>query len=329
MPVARETESARCGLPAVAWLLVTSSLLLAACTKPAPQVLGTLEYERITLPSPAAERIVSVAMREGQRVAEGSILLQLDPSHAQALLDADQALMEQQEQVLRELQAGPRIEAIARARAQLASAEAEARRAQIERKRVQELVRKGFASSADLDRAREAAAVADGQVEVARAALKELEHGTRPEQLAQAEAALNAVRARVEADRVLMSKLEVRAPREGVVDSIPYKLGDQAPVGAPLAILLVGEAPYARIYVPASLRMKIKQGDVVQVHVADRTWPGHVRMIRSEPVFTPYFALTGEDAARLSYLAEVDLGHEAVELPAGLPVRVDLRSRTQ
>jgi HlyD family secretion protein len=33
--------------------------------------------------------------------------------------------------------------------------------------------------------------------------------------------------------------------------------------------------------------------------------------------------LSGEDAARLSYLAEVSLGRDAAQLPPGLPVRVD------
>ena len=47
-------------------------------------------------------------------------------------------------------------------------------------------------------------------------------------------------------------------------------------------------------------------------------------MIRSEPAFTPYYALVGKDAARLSYLAEIELtGQEARNLPAGLPVRVE------
>jgi HlyD family secretion protein len=46
-------------------------------------------------------------------------------------------------------------------------------------------------------------------------------------------------------------------------------------------------------------------------------------MIRSEPSFTPYYALIGEDAARLSYLAELQLDKAAGELPAGLPVRVE------
>jgi len=45
--------------------------------------------------------------------------------------------------------------------------------------------------------------------------------------------------------------------------------------------------------------------------------------VRSEPSFTPYYALSGDDAARLSYLAEVTLGNDAAQLPPGLPVRVE------
>ncbi len=47
-------------------------------------------------------------------------------------------------------------------------------------------------------------------------------------------------------------------------------------------------------------------------------------MIRNEPVFTPYYALIGDDAARLSFIAEVSLGGAAAELPAGLPLRAEL-----
>jgi HlyD family secretion protein len=63
----------------------------------------------------------------------------------------------------------------------------------------------------------------------------------------------------------------------------------------------------------------------VRVFVDGResAFAGRVRMIRSEPSFTPYYALTGEDAARLSYLAEVSLDRDAAGLAAGLPVRVE------
>ena len=63
-----------------------------------------------------------------------------------------------------------------------------------------------------------------------------------------------------------------------------------------------------------------------RVFVDGRETPfaGRVRMVRSEPGFTPYYALIGKDAARLSYLAEIELtGKDAQRLPAGLPVRVE------
>jgi HlyD family secretion protein len=56
----------------------------------------------------------------------------------------------------------------------------------------------------------------------------------------------------------------------------------------------------------------------------EQVWPGTVRVVRSEPTFTPYYALTGQDATRLSYLAEIQLGPDAAQLPAGLPVWVEL-----
>jgi Multidrug resistance efflux pump len=185
---------------------------------------------------------------------------------------------------------------------------------------------KDYVAAADLDRARAAAGDADGQVAAAQAALDELLHGTRPEQIAQAQAALASATAQASAQQVLLGKLSIVAPRAGRIDNIPYKLGDQAPVAAPVVILLEGAAPYARIYVPEQQRAGVHVGDSIQVFVAgrDKPYAGKVRMLRSEPAFTPYYALIGDDAARLSYLAEITLGPAAADLPAGLPVRVEL-----
>jgi HlyD family secretion protein len=298
---------------------------LAACGKPPPQALGTLEYDRIALPAPAAERVVAIDVREGERVKAGQALLQLDPTHTQSELAAAEAQAQQQRGVLAELQAGPRGEDIDRARADLAAVQAQAREARAYYDRLVPLKGKGYVAAADLDRARAAAGNAEGQVAASRAALDELRHGTRPEQIAQAQAAVAAATAQASAQQVLLGKLAIVAPRAGRIDSLPYKLGDQAPIGAPVAILLAGDAPYARIYVPEQQRAQVRVGDAIQVFVSGRDQPyaGKVRTVRSEPDFTPYYALIGDDAARLSYLAEVTLGADAVELPAGLPVRVE------
>ena len=300
-------------------------LLLSACADDAPQALGTLEYDRITLPAPVAEKIVAIDVREGQRVEAGQQLLALERERSQAQAQAADAEAQRQREALRELRAGARGEQVAQARAALAAAQAASRDATAYYARLRPLGEQKLVAAADVDRARAAATGADAQVRQANAVLDELLHGTREERIAQGEAALQAASAQARVQQASLDKLSVVAPRAGVVDSIPYKLGDQAPIGAPLAILLVGDAPHARVYVPETLRVGVAVGDSVRVFVVGRegALAGKVRMIRSEPGFTPYYALTGEDAARLSYLAEIELGKDAAALPAGLPVRVE------
>lgn len=302
------------------------TLALTACQPAPPQALGTLEWDRVTLPAPVAERIVRIDVREGQQVAAGAPLLQLELASQAAQLAAAQAQAQQSREVLAELEAGPRQEAIAQARAALAAAQAQAHDTRAYYQRLLPLGRQQLVSAASVDSARAAADNAAAQVRSAQQGLLELERGTRREQIAQGQAALAAAEAQAGVQSVTLGKLNVVAPRAGRVDSLPYKLGDQAPVGAPLAVLLVGDTPYARVYVPEQQRARIKVGDPVRVFVDGReqAFAGQIRMIRSEPSFTPYYALIGKDAARLSYLAEVSLGKDAATLPVGFPVRMEL-----
>lgn len=314
-------------LPASRALACACLLLLASCTGKAPRALGTLEWDRITLPSPAAEKIIAIEVREGQRVQAGDVLVRLETTGLQSQLEAAAAQERRSDAALAELRAGPRGEEINRARASLMAAQAQAIEARAQFRRIEELARRQLVAAAEVDRSRAAADNADAQVRVAEQALLALVRGTRTEQIAQGEAAVQAASAQAATQRVLLEKLTLVAPRDGVVDSLPYRPGDQPPVGAPLVVMLAGEAPYARVYVPQSQRAGVKVGDALVVHVegSEQVWTGTVRMIRSEPSFTPYYALVGQDVSRLTYLAEVQLGTEAAGLPAGLPLWVGFR----
>ena len=311
-------------------------LVAASCSEPQAVALGTLEWDRIALPAPAAERIVEIQVREGQRVTPGQVLLQLDPRQTRARLRSAEAAVARQAAALEELNVGPRVEAIARARAAVEAAQAEARDQQADYRRLQELGKKNYASQSDIDAARAQAESALAQVQVAQEQLLELERGTRVEDIEQGQAALAEARAQAQAQRVLLEKLTVRAPRAGIVDSIPFKLGDEAPVGGSLVVMLAGETPYARVYVPQRLRLDVQVGGNARVYLEGlgqgegsgtasgaRSGPyaGEVRMVRNDPSFTPYYALTGDDVTRLSYIAEIQLGEDAARLPAGLPLR--------
>ncbi|MBS0212162.1 MAG: HlyD family efflux transporter periplasmic adaptor subunit [Proteobacteria bacterium] len=300
-------------------------LLVAGCAPKSPQVLGTVEWDRITLPAPVSERIAKVDVREGDAVAAGATVMTLETTRTQARLDAAKADVARLQTALDELRAGPRREDIAQARARLAGARSVATNARQALQRAQAEFAKQVIPRASLDAAIAQSGSAEADAQAAQQALAILLHGSRPEDIAQAQSAVASAQAQVDSITVDLQRVRIAAPRVGRIDSLPYRQGDQPPIGAPLAVELVGDAPYARVYVPEPLRAGVKIGAAARVTVDGRagSFAGRVRAIRAEPSFTPYYALTGEDASRLSYLAEIQLGKDAADLPIGVPVHVE------
>ncbi|MFZ6046880.1 HlyD family secretion protein [Pseudomonas sp. CR3202] len=307
--------------------------LLAGCEDPAREpLLGTLEWDRIGLPAEASETILAWRVAEGDRVHEGQLLLELDPRRLDARLKEAEGDVGLAQARLDELANGARSETMDAARATLSRNRAELTDAERTFQRIQALYQRHQVAIAELDRARAARDQAHAAVNNADAQLRELTNGTRPEQIEQATAQLQAAQGRLAQLQVTREHLSLRAPRAGRVDALPFKPGDQPPLNAELVSLLVGDAPYARVYVPASVRPQIAIGDALKVKVEGVPEPfdATVRSIASESSFTPYFALTGEDASRLVYRAELVLkGEAARQLPAGLPVQAERVSHEQ
>lgn len=309
--------------------LLLSALLLAAltgCTDADKPLLGTLEWDRVSLPAEASEVLLRIAVAEGERVEAGQLLLELDPRRQDARIAQARAEVEQATAHLAELSNGARSETIDAARADLARNRAELTDAERSFSRIAELYQRKQVAIAELDRARAARDQASAATRSTEAQLRELTNGTRPEQLEQAAAALEAARGNLAQLQVGREHLSLRAPRDGLVDALPFKVGDQPPAGAELVSLLVGEQPYARVFIPASIRAQVSVGDVMRVFVegVEQPFQARVRSIRSEAAFTPYYALTGDDASRLMYRAELVLqGEAARQLPAGLPLRAE------
>ena len=309
--------------------LLLSALLLAAltgCTDADKPLLGNLEWDRVSLPAEASEVLLRITVAEGERVEAGQLLLELDPRRQDARITQARAEVEQAAAHLAELSNGARSETIDAARADLARNRAELTDAERSFSRIAELYQRKQVAIAELDRARAARDQASAATRSAEAQLRELTNGTRPEQLEQAAAALEAARGNLAQLQVGREHLSLRAPRAGMVDALPFKVGDQPPTGAELVSLLVGEQPYARVFIPASIRAQVSVGDVMRVFVegVEQPFQARVRSIRSEAAFTPYYALTGDDASRLMYRAELVLqGEAARQLPAGLPLRAE------
>jgi HlyD family secretion protein len=307
---------------------VLALLMLCACGQGTEKsLLGTLERDRLELVAEAAEPIVSLRVREGDAVTAGQLLAELDPAPQLARLAAARATRDQAARRRDELAHGPRLEQIQQARAELERAEAQRIAAEQDYARTSQLVAQHLVADSTLDARRADRDATAASVRAARAQLAELERGTRIEQLDQAAAALAAAEAELRLLEVAAARLEIHAPRSGVVDALPYKQGERPPVGAPVVVMVADDRPYARVYVPEPLRARALPGTAATIHVdgSDRDWHGKLRFIATEAAYTPYYALSQKDRSRLSYLAEIDLAEpDARRLPTGVPVQVHL-----
>ncbi|TDJ39897.1 MAG: HlyD family efflux transporter periplasmic adaptor subunit [Gammaproteobacteria bacterium] len=313
----------------LAKILLTTLLfgVLSACTPPDNEnrVVGELASERIELSAEVAEPIVEILVAEGEAVSAGDILLRQNADRANARLVEATAALAQSQARLDELLRGPRTEQIRAARANVTGAvhDLDFRSADFER--AKEVFAKNLASPDTLDRAKAAYDAAGANLSLRRAQLEELLTGTTVEELTQAEQTVRQFEARRELALIDVDRHEIRAPMDGITDSRLFELGERPLPGQPLMILLAGEQPYARVYVPERLRVRIKTGTRAKIYVdgLENAIEGRVRWVASEAAFTPYFALTERDRGRLSFVAKIDITEDRERLPDGVPVEVE------
>ncbi len=290
------------------------------------RVVGQLESDRIEITAEVSEPIVEILVKEGQRVTAGDLLLQQDKRRILSRIRETTAALAQSKARLDELVRGPRKEQIAagRANVQGAAHDLEFRKAEYER--AQMVFQRELASPDSLDRAKAELDRAEANLQVQQARLQEMLSGTTIEELAQAQQAVRQIEARLSMLQIDLERHAPLAPVDGIVDSRLYELGERPAIGKPMLILLSGEQPYARVYVPELLRVHVSPGTNARVYVDGLAEPldGTVRWVSSEAAFTPYFSLTERDRGRLSYIAKVDILNADRRLPDGVPVEVEL-----
>tara|TARA_R110001583_G_scaffold1152_17_gene9618 strand:+ start:10300 stop:11271 length:972 start_codon:yes stop_codon:yes gene_type:complete len=300
-------------------------LLLTACNNDKPNIaLGTLERDRIAHTATVSEIITELPIRAGSKVNKGMVLVKLDDTLQTALVSKAQAQVEQAKANLDKARNGARAEEVASAKAQVAGAKAALVKSRANYARAQSLIKSNLTSQETLDNTLAARDENLAKLNSAQEQLLQLVNGTRIEDLAIAEAILATNLAVLASEQKKLSDLTITAKRYGILDNLPWNLGERVTAGSPVAIVLAGKAPFARVYIPEPYRVQIKVGDSLSVQIdgLSQLIEGKVRWISTEPAFTPYYALNQAERANLMYLAEIMLPDSAADLPIGIPVQV-------
>jgi len=243
-------------------------------------------YHPIVVSALVPGRVDELLVLEGSRVEQGQVVARLYKKDMEGDFRQAEAEVREARARLALLRAGYRKEEVAKARVDVSRLEEEVKLAEKVLARTRELVPTGAASREDLDRHASALEVARARVEAAREDLSRLEAGFRVEEVQQAEATL----ARTEAARDLaearLSYTDVKSPATGVVMERYVTTGTWLSAAEPRVVALYDPKDLqVRVDVRQANRTQVFKGQKANISTEaepGRTYPGEV--IRLEPV---------------------------------------------
>ncbi|MCI0705838.1 MAG: HlyD family efflux transporter periplasmic adaptor subunit, partial [Planctomycetia bacterium] len=163
---------------------------------------------------------------------------------------------------------------------------------------------------------------AKSALEAARGRLADLERGARTFQLEGAKAALERASADRSARQRDLARLILTATRDGIVELLPYQVGEFAPAGRAIATINSPDDLWARVYVPEARLQDVTLGEQVRFRVdaaPDRDYTGTVALIASEAEFTPRNVQTPDERINLVFAVKVIVSAGQQGLRPGMP----------
>ncbi len=300
--------------------------------KPATELVlyGNVDLRQVELAFNGSERVAAVLVSEGDRVSSAQVLARLDTSRLTPEAEQAAAQVAGQEQVVDKLRRGNRAEEIDQARANLASANADANDAHRKYDRLAALAQSSSGralSRQDLDDARSAAQMAAARLTVSQQALRLELIGPRREDIAQAQAALAGDRAQLALLQSELGDAVLVAPMAATVRSRLVEPGDMASPQKPAFSLAITDPKWVRAYVTETDLGHVRPGMKATIMVdafPRRGFAGWVGFISPVAEFTPKTVQTPDLRTSLVYEIRVFVKDPGDELRLGMPATVHL-----
>ena len=210
-------------------------------------------------------QLVTVLVEEGDRVASGTPLAQLDISNLQTQRQQFEADRARALAVLAELEAGPRAEDIAAASANVRRIEQDLALQRTQRSRREYLYERGAIAREELDTFSFGQSALQAQLEEARSRLEELQNGTRIEQIQAQRAVVQQLDAAIADVDVNIRKSTLKSPFAGIVSAREVDEGTVVGAGQSVVRLVEDAAPEARIGMPTTTASQLQPGDIQTV----------------------------------------------------------------
>ena len=287
---------------------------------------GNVDIREVDLGFRVAGRLQAMHFEEGDAVAAGQLLAELDAQPLQeALAVAEAGVLRAQAQLDR-LNSGSRPQEVQQAQARVAEAEAALENAELELARQQGLFDDGLNSRHALDAALARRDQSAARLRVNQEALGLAVEGFRQEDIAAARAALGAALARRDQAKTQVQDAQLLAPSPGVILTRALEPGAILKVGSPVYTLSLTETLYVRAYVSEASLGRVVPGTAVRIRTdsTERAFSGQVGFVSPRAEFTPKTVETPELRTDLVYRLRIVVADPDPSLRQGMPVTVEV-----
>ena len=286
---------------------------------------GNVDIRQVQLGFRVSGRIAEALVDEGDKVNAGDRLASLDTQPYQDQIRGAEAQVASARATLQKLETGPREAEIDQARAVHQERLADQQNAELAYERSARLRPSGAVSEATLDQAKAARDMATARTRSSLEALRLLEEGTRPEDIAVARANLQASEANLASAQTSLKDATLLAPEGGVILSRVREPGAIVSPSDIVYVLSLATPVWVRAYVAEPNLGRIHTGMKVEVFAdsnPDKPYSGTIGFISPVAEFTPKSVETPELRTDLVYRLRVVVDQGSNGLRQGMPVTV-------
>lgn len=326
-------------------LAAASLLILAAgCAEEAPtdriRVSGHVEATEVRLAPDAGGRVLTLTVKEGDRVLPGQTVLTLDSRDVALAIDRAKAERTAAVAQLRLVQAAARPEDVRQAESQIATARAETSAAVSELsaaeqdlERFESLLKANSGSRKQRDDAatrrdvaRDRVAAAQSRIRTAEEALARIRAAARQEEVAAARARVNIVTAQIAGLEKNLGDTTLVSPVGGVVTEKLVEVGEVMAPRAPALVVVDLDRAWADVFVPEPVvpLLRIGQAATVFTDAGGAGIAGTITFVSPKAEFTPRNVQTAEERSKLVYRIRISVDNQGGELKQGMPVEAEL-----
>jgi HlyD family secretion protein len=310
-------------------VLAASAILAEACGRSQPvgviTASGHVEATQVRISAKTPGTLTALRVDEGDRVAAGQPLAEVDTVDVRLALDAARAERLQADAELRLKVAGSRQEDIAEARAQVAHAEADLDAAEKDLVRMEGLLASGSGTQKASDDARSRAAASRAALTAARERARRIEAGSRPEEIDSARARVATVDARIAQLEQEVKDAAMVSPVAGIVTEKVAEQGELLSRGSAIVVVTDLADAWLTVYVAEPDLARIRLGQAAEVRTDDgQTRQGKVTFIASQAEFTPKNVQTRDERVKLVFKIKVGLPNQDGLFKPGMPAEARL-----